>query len=82
MTWISIARFSRFVFYIARISEQGCLGVYSQSNLLDRMLRLHSYQPCPHDNLTNLHYNAQDGILRILVTTGLTSFIRREIGTS
>ena len=31
-----------------------CLGAYSQSNLLDRMLRLHSYQPCPQDYCTNV----------------------------
>ena len=45
----------RFVFYIVIISDQGCLGVYCrQSNLLDRMLRLHSYQPCPQDYCTKI----------------------------
>ena len=39
-----MSRFLRFVLYILRISDKGCLGVYCQSNLLDRMLRLHSYQ--------------------------------------
>ena len=48
-TWTFIGKFLRFVFYIVRISDQGCLGVYRQSNLLDRMLRLHSYQPCRQD---------------------------------
>ena len=48
-TWIFIARFLDFVFYIARSSEQQCHGVYDQSNLFDRMLQLHSYQPCPQD---------------------------------
>ena len=62
-----IAKFLRFVFCIVRIFDQGCLGVYSQSNLLDRMLRLHSYQPCPQAYCTNIHYNPQDGMLRILV---------------
>ena len=30
-------------------NQQGCPGVYSQSKLLDAMLQLHSYQPCPQD---------------------------------
>ena len=42
---IFIARFLRFVCCI--VSDQRCLRVYSQSNLLDRMLRLFSYQTCP-----------------------------------
>ena len=44
-TWIFIASFLCFVFYIVRISDQGSLGLYSHSKLRDRMLRLHSYQP-------------------------------------
>ena len=52
-TSISIARFLRFVFYVVNISDQGCLGMYSQSNLLDRMLGLDSYEPCPQD-FTNI----------------------------
>ena len=55
-TWIFIARFLRFAICIVRISGQGCLGVYSQSDLLDRMLRLYSYQPCPQDYCTNIQY--------------------------
>ena len=42
---------------IVRNSDQGCLGVYSQSNLLDWMLLLHSYQPFPQEFLTNIQYN-------------------------
>ena len=49
---ILIARFLRFVYYIVRICDQESLGVYSQSNLLDRMLRLHTFQPCSQDYLT------------------------------
>ena len=70
-TLIFIARFLRFVFYIVRISDQGCFEVYSQSNLLDRMLRQHSYQPCPQHFLTNIQYNPQDGMLEILLLTGV-----------
>ena len=44
--------FLRFLFYIVRISDQGCLEVYSQSHLRDRMLRLHSYQPCLQEYFT------------------------------
>ena len=53
-TLIFIARFLRFVFYIVRISDQGCFEVYNQCNLLDRMLEQHSYQPCPQDVFTNI----------------------------
>ena len=70
-TLMFIARFLRFVFYIVRISNQGCFEVYSQSNLLDRMLRQHSYQPCPQDFFTNIQYNPQDGMLRILLLIGV-----------
>ena len=45
---------------MVRISDQGCLGAYSQSNLLDRMLRLHSYQPCPQDYCTNVQATRWD----------------------
>ena len=45
-TWIFIVRLLHFVFCIVRISDQRCLGVHSQSKLLDRILRLHSYQSC------------------------------------
>ena len=73
--WISdldfYCKLLRFAFHIVRISDQGCLGVYSQSNLLDRMLRLHSYQPCPQDYCTNIQYNPQDGMLRILLLIGV-----------
>ena len=73
--WISDLDFHckvlRFAFYVARISDKGCLGVYSQSNQLDRMLRQHSYQPCPQDYCTNIQCNPQDGMLRILVLTGV-----------
>ena len=50
------ARLLRFVFYVVRISDQGFLGVYSQSHQLDIgwMLRLHSDQPCPQDYCTNI----------------------------
>ena len=41
--------------------------MYSQSNLLDRMFELHSYQPSPQDYFTNNQYNPQDGMLQILV---------------
>ena len=34
---------------VVTIINQGCPGVYSQSKLLDAMLQLHSYQPCPQD---------------------------------
>ena len=40
--------------------DQRCLGVYIQSNLLDRILWLHSYEPCPQDYCTNIQYNPQD----------------------
>ena len=73
--WISdldfYCKLLRFVFHIVRISDQGCLWVYSQSNLLDRMLQLHSYQPCPQDYCTNIQYNPQDGMLRILLLIGV-----------
>ena len=69
-TLIFIARVLRFVFYIVRISDQGCFEMYSQSNLLDRMLRQHPYQPCPQDFFTNIQYNPQDGMLRILLLIG------------
>ena len=62
-----IAKFLHFVFYIAKISDQGCFGVYSQSNLLDRMLQLQSYQ----DYFTNIQYNPRDGMLQILVLIGV-----------
>ena len=48
-TWMFMARFLHFIFYIIRTSDQRCFGVYSQSNLLDRMLQLHSYQAYPQD---------------------------------
>ena len=38
--------FLRFVHYIARTSDQGYLGMCSESSLLGRMLRMHSFQPC------------------------------------
>ena len=41
--------------------------MYSQSNLLDRILRQHSYQPCPQDFFNNIQYNPHDGMLRILI---------------
>ena len=66
-----IARFLRFVFYVVRISDQGCFEVYIQSNLLDRMLQRHSYQPCPQDYCSNIQYNPQDGMLRILLPIGV-----------
>ena len=73
--WISDLDFNckvlRFAFYVSRISDKGCLGVYSQSNQLDRMLRQHSYQPCPQDYCTNIQCNPQDGMLRILVLIGV-----------
>ena len=50
---------------------QGCFEVYSQSNLLHRMLRKHSYQPCPQDFFTNIQYNPQDGMLQILLLIGV-----------
>ena len=53
-TLMFIARFLRFAFYIVRISNQGCFDVYSQSNLLERILRQHSYQPFPQDFRTNI----------------------------
>ena len=34
--------FLRFAFSIVRIFDQGCFEVYSQSNLLDTILRQHS----------------------------------------
>ena len=47
-----------------RSSVNGCIvRMYNQSNLLDRMLRQHSYQPCPQDFFTNIQYNPQDGML-------------------
>ena len=52
--------FLRFIFYIARISDQRGLGVYSQSNVLVKMLPLHSDQPWPQDYCTNNQYNPQD----------------------
>ena len=70
-TWIFIARFLRFTFYIVRISDQGCFGVYSQSNLLDRMLRQHSDQSCPQDYCTNIQYNPQDEMMRRLLVIGV-----------
>ena len=63
--------FLRFVFYIVRLSEQGCFGVYDQSNLLHKMLRMHSYQPCPQNYCTNIQYNPQDGMLQILLLIGV-----------
>ena len=52
-------------------SDQGCLGAYNQSNLLDGMLRLHSSQLCPQDYCTNIQYSSQDGMLRILLLIGV-----------
>ena len=71
-TCIFIARFLRFVFFIVRNSDQVCLGVYSQSNLLDRMLLLHSYQSCPQDYCTNISYNPQKEMLRMQVLIRVT----------
>ena len=48
-TRIFIARFLCFAFYIVRISDQGCLGMYTQSNLLDKILQVQSFQRCPED---------------------------------
>ena len=59
--------FLHFVFYIVRIYDQVCFEVYSQPNLLDRMLRQHPYQPCTQDFCTNIQYNPKDGMLRILL---------------
>ena len=70
-TLIFIARLLRFVFDIVRISDQGCFEVYSQSNLLDRMLRQNSYQPCPQDFFTDIQYNPQDEMLQILLLIGV-----------
>ena len=78
-TWIFIARFLRFVFYIAGISDKGCFGVYSQSKVLHRMLRLHSYQPCPQDYFANTQCNPQDGTLRVLLLIGAILYMTREI---
>ena len=66
-TWIFIAGFLHFVFYLVRISDQECLGVYSQSNLLDGMLGLHSYQ----DYCTNIQHNPQERMLQILLLIGM-----------
>ena len=63
--------FLRFAFSIVRIFDQGCFEVYSQSNLLDTILRQHSYQPCPQDFFTNIQYNPQDRMLRILLLIGV-----------
>ena len=65
------AMFLRFVFSIVRIFDQGCFEVYSQSNLIDTILRQHSYQPCPQNVFTNVQYNPQDGMLRILLLIGV-----------
>ena len=46
--------FLRFAFYIVRISDQVCFEVYSQSNLVDRILRQHCYQPCLQDFFINI----------------------------
>ena len=70
-TLIFIARFLRFVFSIVRIFDQGCFEVYSKSNLLDRMLLHHSYQPCPRDFFTNIQYNPQDGRLQVFLLIGV-----------
>ena len=71
--------FLPFVFYIVRISDQGCFGLYSQYNLLDRMLRLHSYQPCPQDYCTNIQYN----VAKVASDWGDIIYdITREIGIS
>ena len=43
------------------------VSMYSQSNLLDRILRQHSYQPCPQDFFNNIQYNPHDGMLQILI---------------
>ena len=51
-TRIFIARFLGFVYYIVRISDEQSLGVYNQSNLLDRMFWLYFFQPCPQDLFT------------------------------
>ena len=32
---------------------------------------MHSYQPCPQDYCTNIQYNPQDGMLRILLLIGV-----------
>ena len=71
-TWILIARFLPFVFYVT-ISEEciDCLGVYSQPSLLYRLLQLHSYQTCPQEYFTNIQYNPQEGLFRILVLLGV-----------
>ena len=69
--WISDSNFYRknlrFIYYIVRIFDQRCFGVYSLSNLLNRMLRLHSFQPCPQHDFANIQYSSQDRMLRILV---------------
>ena len=58
-------------YFIYNICFEGYFEVYSQSNLLDRMLRQHSYQPCPQDFLTKIQYNPQDGTLLILPLIGV-----------
>ena len=78
-TWTFIARFLRFAFYIfwPRMS-----WVYNQSNLLDRILRLYCYQPCPQDYCTNIQYNPQDGMLWTLVFIWVIWFMTHEIEIS
>ena len=69
------------VLHFNRISEQGYLGVYSQSNLLDRMLRLHCYQSCSQENLTNIQYNPQDEYWEYWYWLGWYDFWRVKWGS-
>ena len=60
-----------FVYYFVKISDQGCFGVYSQSNLHDRMLRLHSYQYYPQNYCTNIQNKPHDVMVPVVEMIGL-----------
>ena len=55
--------------------------MYSQSYLVDRMMQLHSYQPCPEDYCTNIQYNPQDEMLQMLLLIGWHNLWRVKSGS-
>ena len=71
--WISDLDFhcNVFAFCILYCQNFSPNMFWGLSNLLDTMLRLHSYQPCPQDYCTNIQYNPKDGMLWILLLIGV-----------
>ena len=54
-------------------------GYYSQPKVLARMLQVHFSQLCSLDYCTNIQYNPQGEMLRILVLIGVVYFMTRGI---